>query len=51
MDRPLTTISRSQPFLSPIMPIIEALQIAKCVFISVDFSGLVEKRMIGMRRV
>ena len=31
------------------MPIVEALQIAKGVFISVDFSGLVEKRMIGMR--
>ena len=48
-DGPLTTVSWSQPFLSPIMPIVEALQIAKCVFISVDFSGLVEKRMIGMR--
>ena len=47
--RPLTAVSWSQPFLSPIMPIVEALQIAKCVFISVDFSGLVEKQMIGMR--
>ena len=47
--RPLTAVSWSQPFLSPIMPIVEALQIAKCVLISVDFSGLVEKRMIGMR--